>query len=491
MSTTLSQRIPTALMHQKADQSIRSVIKRSVQSMSSFASDTAGDVAILFGLMAFVMFGLIGAAVDMGRWLSARDQTQAALDSAVIAVGRAMQTQPNVDQQALGKLYYDQAVKTRLTVVAGENVKFEKVTTAGEQSVIGTTNARIATPFMGLLGVKHLYLVKQGSTPASGQNSEDAGSEVSKATLSIGDVNLEIAMMLDTSGSMGETTSSGNAKYIDMRDAASDLVNILVWADQGTFTSRVAIVPFSGDVRVPSSILTAVTNPLSVANFNLGTVHQPLVYNKTPCVAERMGSNKHTDAAPGIGDYIPYEYTSAGKCAQSQSSDELMALSNNKGNLLAKIAGLEPRGSTAGHIGTAWSYYLLSPKWATYLPSNSQPASYSDTKTKKIAILMTDGEYNSTHDNNGVPTTAQGAGGSANGNSSSGQSIAICNQMRQSGIDVYTVGFNMSSASSTAVNTLKNCASDRSKYYDAENGEQLKQAFRDIALKLSELRLTK
>ena len=148
MSTTLSQRIPTALMHQKADQSIRGLIKRSVQSMSSFASDTAGDVAILFGLMAFVMFGLIGAAVDMGRWLSARDQTQAALDSAVIAVGRAMQTQPNVDQQALGKLYYDQAVKTRLTVVAGENVKFEKVTTAGEQSVIGTTNARIATPFM-------------------------------------------------------------------------------------------------------------------------------------------------------------------------------------------------------------------------------------------------------------------------------------------------------------------------------------------------------
>ena len=41
-------------------------------------------------------------------------------------------------------------------------------------------------------------------------------------------------------------------KLTDMKSAASDLVNIVVWADQSKYTSRIAIVPFAYDVRLPS-----------------------------------------------------------------------------------------------------------------------------------------------------------------------------------------------------------------------------------------------
>ena len=57
-----------------------------------FSDDTSGNVAIIFALVGVVLMLAIGAAVDVGRWLHARDQTVAAVDAAVLAGGRALQT---------------------------------------------------------------------------------------------------------------------------------------------------------------------------------------------------------------------------------------------------------------------------------------------------------------------------------------------------------------------------------------------------------------
>lgn len=54
----------------------------------TFASDRSGSVTILFGLMALVMFLVVGVSIDMTRWLHARTQTIAAVDSAVLAGAR-------------------------------------------------------------------------------------------------------------------------------------------------------------------------------------------------------------------------------------------------------------------------------------------------------------------------------------------------------------------------------------------------------------------
>ncbi len=64
------------------------------------------------------------------------------------------------------------------------------------------------------------------------------------------ELNLEVSMMLDITGSMGDGT-----KLADMKSAATDLVNIVVWADQSEYTSRIAIVPFAYDVRLPATAL--------------------------------------------------------------------------------------------------------------------------------------------------------------------------------------------------------------------------------------------
>ena len=61
--------------------------------------------------------------------------------------------------------------------------------------------------------------------------------------------------------------------------------------------------------------------------------------------------------------------------------------------------------------------------------------------------------------------------------------------MKAKGIIVYTVGFDLG-GNQTAIDTLSGCATNSSKFYNADNGDQLKQAFRDIALKISQLYLS-
>jgi Flp pilus assembly protein TadG len=438
--------------------------------LADFAQDAAGDVAILFGLMATALFMLMGGAVDLGRWLNARDHTLMAIDAAVLAGGRTLQTNGGnqADAIAMAKRYYDEAIKTRIPV-QNDTVVFTVVD--GGKSVLATGSAEIKTPFMGFGGIVKLPLFKAD------------GTESQKATLANAQQNVEIAMMLDTSGSM-----SGD-KLGDMKDAAKDLVDIVVWADQSKYKSRIAIVPFSGDVRVPAAWKTAVTDPAWPATRTNPAGSSKPAYKKTVCVAERTGTNKSTDVVAGPGNYVMHTYTSDGDCSQDSADNTVVPMSSDKVMLKQKITNLDLGGGTAGHIGTAWAYYMLSPNWANIVGSTSAAVAYNTPKTLKVAILMTDGEYNYTFDSQGRPTDKSGS--NANGTSSAGQALAICTQMKgnNNNIQVYTVGFDLG-GNTTAINTLKNCASDLSKFYNAANAEQLKAAFRDIALKVSTLHLT-
>jgi hypothetical protein len=331
----------------------------------------------------------------------------------------------------------------------------------------------IATTFLRLAGIDQLPLL------------DLSGGEFSKAVIATGasaGINLEIAMMLDVTGSM-----SGQ-KIKDLKVAAKDLVNITVWADQSEYTSRVSIVPFANGVRPPSSAMVAARGPLP-GEKNVTYGGSTIQYKLTECMAERTGPEKYTDAPPESGQYVMGVYTTSGACSLS-SADEVLPLSSDKSNLLDHIEDLVLAGSTAGHLGTAWAWYTLSPSWnSVWNQASSHAVAYGTPDTQKIAILMTDGEYNTQFDAAGIRTGSPGAGAAANG-SSNVQAKALCESMKQKGITVYTVGFALG-GNATAIETLKSCASDPGKFYDVEDGDQLKQAFRDIALRLSALYLSR
>lgn len=91
----------------------------------------------------------------------------------------------------------------------------------------------------------------------------------------------------------------------------------------------------------------------------------------------------------------------------------------------------------------------------------------------KAVILMTDGAFNRQYET---------AGGD-----SAQQAKTLCENMRDEGVLVFSVAFQ---APAAGRETLKDCAGVDARFYDASTESELLAAYEDIALLLTELRLT-
>jgi Flp pilus assembly protein TadG len=189
------------------------------------------------------------------------------------------------------------------------------------------------------------------------------------------------------------------------------------------------------------------------------------------CVTERQGADRYTDAAPKAGYYVGVYAPGQSNTNQYSSSQnncsipEIKTLTTDKQALKDHIDTFAPLNGTAGHVSTAWSYYMLSPEWNRFWSTGHiDVAEYNDTNVIKAAVLMSDGQYNSNWANI----------------DSSEQAVAICNEMKAKGIIVYTIGFDMSTnVNDPARQTLMQCASPN-KYYFPYDGEALREAFEEI-----------
>lgn len=434
---------------------------------------------MMFGLMSFAAVTFVGAAVDTTRWLNARSHTVDAIDAAVLAAGRALQTGASeAAARDLARQYYMSNTAGRSEVIE-DTVDFE--IRNNRTTVAATGRAYIRTPLLALAHVEKLPLF-MGSEGSESTTAQDSSANYFR----------EVSLMLDVSGSM----CSPCTKRDDMQAAARDLVEIMM-KNNGTtpYWSKVAIVPFAGDVRPPASLYDQAAEPSAPATREFTVTSggkrprtTTYTYQKTSCISERPGDDRYTDAAPGPGRYMMPVYTQSGSCGVSTSST-ILPLSNDKATVLARINGLTTGGGTAGHLGTAWAYYMISPEWNSVLPASAQVSAYGTPKLKKIAVLMTDGAYNQEYDANGIDTSDSNGGSSVNGKTSAQQAVAICGEMKKRGIEVFTVGFDL--PSTAAAETLASCASNASMAYTVATGEQLRAAFRDIAIRTTELHLAK
>ena len=175
-----------------------------------------------------------------------------------------------------------------------------------------------------------------------------------------------------------------------------------------------------------------------------------------------------------------------------------MPLSSDKTALKARIGSLTHAGSTAGQIGLAWGWYMVSPEWKALWTDKSEPAAYSKPQLLKVVILMTDGAFNSPYCKGVIAKNATSGSGSdddhnecdaTNGDPFT-QAATMCTNMKAKGIIIYTVGFNV--GSETAVkNLMNNCATSPEYVYMPNGGAELKVAFRAIAQDINSLRIAK
>ncbi len=512
----------------------------------SFAQCQEGAVTLMFGLFAVIVFGIIGAAVDYGRWVNAQSRTADALDAAVLAAGRHLQSAPSQTAEALdvARTYFNDEIKRRI-VLTGETATF--VMSDGDMAINGSVNAKIKTPLLGILQFRDLPVVAEAKAMlATGGN---GGSE------------LEVSLMLDVTGSMcadGEGPCTSSPKLDALKTAAKDLVNIVIH-NEGDSTARVALVPFSTRVRVGgytngldgaaagvrmkqlTNLDPTWTGWLNVCtdgsgsgasesdgNWVCNTIESQHKANwkVMPCVTDRTGPQQYSDVAPSAnawlnahgGNRFPlswdsfetpvaanelgnvkaepanhWNYYDDGYCADVTEKNVIQPLTSNKTALADAIDDLEAYGATSGALGTAWAWYMLSPNWSSIWTGESAPGSYSDLsavsatgapKLRKIAVLMSDGVYN----------TVRGWKDSDK-ETVSNDAVTLCTNMKAAGIEIYTVGFNLDELPpadrTRAENTLMSCGTDVSHFYNALSSAELQVHFRDIAMKLSTLFLAK
>jgi Flp pilus assembly protein TadG len=208
------------------------------------------------------------------------------------------------------------------------------------------------------------------------------------------------------------------------------------------------------------------------------------------CVTERTGAQAYTDAAPG-GARVGRNYPDInGNCLGST----IQPLSTSISGIKANIDALAVSGSTAGQIGIAWGWYMVSPNFGSLWPS-SAGAAYNTAETLKAVIIMTDGEFNAPYCG-GVIARGYNASSAASNNCDPDngdpytQSRALCDAMKAQGIMVYTVGFQIN-AGGASEDLLAYCATTSSGFYNAGSGAELSEAFNAIGRDITQLRISR
>ena len=384
-----------------------------------FADDRSGAVAIIFALSSIVVFAIAGGAIDYSRWTYSRNTMQNAIDAAVLAGARELQVNNGNESIAI-----ESAKSTYLTrrakYIKEELIVFE-VANSG-QNFRARGNAYVQTPFMSVVGVPKLPVFEEGNRVraeavwAAGSNSQ---------------TNIEMSLMLDTTGSMA------GQRIKDLKDAAVEMIDIVVWEDQSGATSRMALAPFSSAMNVGGYIDALIDPAVAAANDKA---------KKAQCVVERTGVAEAAETAPGQNAWFPsYNVVTHSGTSSCPEEVEIVPLTRDKAVLKAAVADLKAKGSTAGALGTAWAWYMLSPQWANVWPASATPAPYSQLseimpsgapRLLKIAVLMTDGAYNTFQ-------TVQNADNSNAAQQISQRAVDLCAGMKAKGITVYTVGFQL------------------------------------------------
>ena len=452
------------------------------QNWTGLLGNVRGNATVLFGFSAIALVGGVGIAIDTSVSYNVRSQLAAAAHAASLAGARAFAS-PNRDTDIVNFFNanfddgYMGSVLQPLDIAVNPT----------DRTVTVTATVTIPTKFMSLFGTDEIEI-----------------SATSEATLSSRDV--EVSLVLDVTGSMS------GSRITDLKAAANELVDIVVQDQQVPFYSKVALVPYSSAVNV-GSLADSVRGPYTAGatcvypdepdcetfRFRRQSDNNWTEFDISTCVTERTGAHAYTDEAPStapVGRHFPPP-GSYNPCLTPQ----IMPLSSNKTALQTAINALSTAGSTAGQIGVAWGWYMISPNFGYLFSGEGVPVNYGTVnlgqEVLKVVVIMTDGEFNTIYfDGVNAKNSTSGSGSNQykiNQNATNGnaydQAESLCTNMKDEGVIVYTVGLEISG--STAVTDLmNNCATSADHVYLPESGTELKQAFRDIAQQVSNLRIS-
>lgn len=452
---------------------------------AAFGRDQRGNFAILGAVLTPMLVMAAGFAVNVAHIYNARSSMMQALDVALTSTTR------DVISKGMSK----NAAVDSMNDYLGANGDVG-LAEADQLNLVALDIDRAARTV-------HAQLQSDVRMPFAVFGFADSYPVVVDAKSAYVDRPVEVAMMLDLTGSMNDPGTPKNgrrqSKLDNLKDAASQAVTDLLARNRPGQKPRVrvALVPYSQGVNagalaeasyiengvIPTKPLglSVLNNPQTALEKTIKAVQDQLRPNTDRCTTERKTETGKAD----LGDDAPDLATvnrAYGLAPNTCPAAEVAPLSADESMLLKQIRNFAGRGGTAGHIGVQWTRYVLSPKWADFLTAKvdadaaPKAVGTGPTAVRKVAILLTDGEFNTQY---------------APGNSAS-MAQAHCAALKGD-VEVFTIGFMLADKGAKA--TMAACASpDKSggvkHYYDASNAAELNAAFEAITSNTEVIRLT-
>ena len=301
------------------------------------------------------------------------------------------------------------------------------------------------------------------------------------------------SMRLQLSGTESNDKTENIEPYTMYGDSGLNNMRGEAW-DMGDFQLRLRA--YTGSSRSGSKVFDDTFNFTLVREGGQAPQTKSIELTST-CVWERDGPYKFTDLHPIAGGYLAHQqawfveddsysdggYWEVGHPSRPNDSKydgdecrdiEPVELTNNRTTLNNYITSLTAGGWTAGHLGIAWTWYLIAEDWNTIFIGDAAPLDYTEPDSAKIVILMTDGAFNT--------EIFPGQG------SSDAQARNLCDNIKLKDVKVYSVALN---APDSGKAVLEYCATGPGYYFEPETGAELKDAYRQIAVSISDLRLSK
>lgn len=476
-----------------------------------FGKERSGSFGILMAMVLAVITLSAGFAVNLAQLYNVRSGLRQALDAAVTSTARDI-TIGKIDAKD-AQTWVERFLKANgdPTFMGGDKLVLDRLAIDKAKSTIevaGHVDVDLYFPLFGL-------------------SNERRVTNVSAAVYA--DKKIEVAMMLDVTGSMAK---KGNKDKIgDLKTAATKAVEaMLKYQDPKNPRVRVALVPYasgvnvgdlagnvyaeqSGKSDVPPTAEDAVVggkrgSPLPKFGDYVAAVTKAFPHYDN-CATERKDKDGKADLTDDGPDTVRLNKSGkkyyalvnrdnnlTGEGMNKCPDAKVIPLTADQDALLDSIEDFQASGYTAGAIAIQWTYYMLSPKWRDAIKTASLgngPADHDERKISKVAILMTDGQFNTAFA--GVSSNFNGQGSKARQSAE-----AICKNMKNDDIEIFTIGFDLDNKDMSkeerdaAKGVLKNCATADSSaikhYYEASTGEDLNNALQEIISNTERLALT-
>ena len=477
------------------------LLDRLAGAVRDFGRDRRGNFGMMMAVVTPVLLLAGGYGVNVAQMVNARSNLLNALDSAITSTARDLTTGVITEDQARSAIEAFLIANGSGGLTDAERITLDSLVI---DKLAGTVSARAS------VRVDMVF-------PVFGHANSQTISTESAALYS--DKKIEVAMMLDV------TESMSGSKIRDLKTAASNAVEALTRNQkQDKPRVRIALIPYSDGVNVGALAKDVVyvekadgadlPPPIDATQaeiaVNLGlpaNASKTRIANESAnipdkCATERKGADlkpDFSDAAPDavrtrIIDGKKREYralVNRDERLNSCAAAVLMPLSPDAEALKKQIGNFSVAGYTAGAIGIQWTYYMLSEKWRPAIRNaglGDGPADADPKEVAKVAILMTDGEFNTVH----VDVVGDKRQVRRQETKSRSYAESLCERMKADGIEVFTIGFKLNS--SNAKNVMKNCASKDTgslkHYYETSSGDELNAAFLTIARNIEALALT-